>query len=84
MKTLALLTIFAALASGCATSRNHDQDVGAAGPASEIYSGSEFGMPGSNSGTTPGTMGNLQRGNSSQDSPQAAVPSSRSYQPNRF
>ncbi|MDB6033841.1 MAG: hypothetical protein JWM16_4179 [Verrucomicrobiales bacterium] len=82
MKTLALLTVLAALTSGCATSRHQNQ--GTPSSTSEIYHGGDFGLPGSNSGTSPGTMGSLQNGISSQDNAQAAVPSARSYQPASF
>ena len=79
MKTFAFLTLLAALTSGCATSGHQNQ--GAPSSTSEIHSGRGVGLPGSNSGMTPGTMGSLQNGNSSQDNAQAAVPSARSYQP---
>jgi hypothetical protein len=82
MKTLAFLTILAAFASGCATSSHPNE--GAPSSTSEIHHGSDFGLPGSNSGTSPGSMGSLQNGNSSQDNAQAAVPSARSYQPAGF
>jgi hypothetical protein len=82
MKTLALLTVLAALTSGCTTSRRQNQ--GAPSSTSEIYRGGEFSLPGSNSGTSPGTMGSLQNGISSQDNAQAVVPSARSYQPAGF